>query len=36
MMAVTRIIINRSATAAVAVRFPAFGFPTIIAAKTWR
>jgi hypothetical protein len=30
MMAVTRIIINSSATAAVAVRFPVFGFPAII------
>jgi hypothetical protein len=30
MMAVTRINIKSSATAAVAVRFPVFGFPTII------
>jgi len=35
-MVVTIIIINNSATAAVAARFPVFGFPTIIAAKTMR
>jgi hypothetical protein len=35
-MVVTIIIINNSATAAVAARFPVFGFPTIIAAKTLR
>ena len=40
MMAVTRINIKSSATAAVAVRLPVFGFPTIIPDKdlatTWR
>jgi hypothetical protein len=35
-MVVTIIIINNSATAAVAARFPVFGFPTIITAKTMR
>jgi hypothetical protein len=35
-MVVTIIIINNSATAAVAARFPVFGLPTIITAKTMR